>query len=648
MEISVIIVNYNVEHFLEQCLLSVKNAIKNLNAEVFVVDNNSIDGSVEMVKTKFPEVKIIANKENLGFSRANNQAIVKASGDYILLLNPDTVVEEDTFSKCLNFMDQKKDAGGLGVKMIDGKGKFLPESKRGLPTPSVAFYKIFGFSNLFPKSKLMGQYHLGYLSKDENHEIQILSGAFMLIRKKTIEKVGLLDENFFMYGEDIDLSYRILLGGYKNYYFSETSIIHYKGESTKKSSVNYVFVFYNAMIIFAQKHFSEKNAKLFSFFIKIAIYLRASIAIVNRVIKKWSLSVFDFVFSGLIIYSISYYYQNYTGITFPTKLIMFAIPIYTLVWILSGIVLSAYDKPYRIFSLFKSTIIGTIIILTIYALLPKDLQFSRSIILLSGLAFLSISSFNRLLFHVFGWGKLNLPSNAKKSFAIVGSIAEGTRIKNLLEQVAQIESLYCVNPNPSEKDNNDFDAQLNQLKDLVEIRKIDEVVFCAKDISAQNTIEIMSTFSNNHKVDFKISQPNTYFLIGSNSIHSSGDLYMLDMNNINRNNNIRSKRLLDFISAFILFLTYPLLFLVYRHPLSALKSILKVIIGSRTWVGYSIIVSKQKLPKIKSGILHISDGVSPINDDISAKLNIVYAKDYSIVTDLRVLSKNLKLIGVNK
>ena len=158
----------------------------------------------------------------------------------------------------------------------------------------------------------------------------------------------------------------------------------------------------------------------------------------------------------------------------------------------------------------------------------------------------------------------------------------------------------------------------------------------------------MSTFSNNHKVDFKISQPNTYFLIGSNSIHSSGDLYMLDMNNINRNNNIRSKRLLDFISALFLLLSYPLLFLIYRHPLSALKSILKVIIGTRTWVGYSIISSQQKLPKIKSGILHISDGVFPINDDISAKLNIVYAKDYSVVTDLRVLSKNLKLIGATK
>ena len=220
-----------------------------------------------MVKEKFPQAIVIENKKNTGFSYANNQAIKIAKGEYVLLLNPDTVVEEDTFEKVIAFMDAHPDAGGLGVKMIDGKGNFLPESKRGLPTPSVAFYKIFGFSKLLPKSKTFGKYHLGFLDKDQTHEIEILSGAFMLLRKKALDTVGLLDERFFMYGEDIDLSYRILLGGYKNYYFPETRIIHYKGESTKKSSVNYVFVFYRAMVIFAEKHFSQNNAKLFSFLI---------------------------------------------------------------------------------------------------------------------------------------------------------------------------------------------------------------------------------------------------------------------------------------------------------------------------------------------------------------------------------------------
>ena len=197
MKLSVIIVNYNVEYFLEQCLNSVRAASQNLRIETFVVDNNSIDDSVAMVQEKFPEIQLIANKENTGFSKANNQAMRIAKGEYVLLLNPDTVVEEDTFSKCIEFMDAHPDAGGLGVEMLDGKGKFLPESKRGLPTPSVAFYKVFGLSSLFPRSKKIGKYHLGYLPQNETNEIEILSGAYMLMRKTVLDKIGLLDEDFF-------------------------------------------------------------------------------------------------------------------------------------------------------------------------------------------------------------------------------------------------------------------------------------------------------------------------------------------------------------------------------------------------------------------------------------------------------------------
>jgi GT2 family glycosyltransferase len=271
-----------------------------------------------MVKAKFPNVILIENKDNAGFSRANNQALRIAKGEYHLLLNPDTIVEEDTFSKVVAFMDEHPDAGGLGVKMIDGKGNFLPESKRGLPTPKDAFYKIFGLSRLFPKSKKFGRYHLSYLNADEVHEIEILSGAFMLMRKTALDKVGLLDEAFFMYGEDIDLSYRIVLGGYKNYYFPKTCIIHYKGESTKKSSVNYVFVFYNAMIIFARKHFSSKNARLFSFLINMAIYFRAGLALFNRLLKRSVIPVIDFaaILSGLFL--VSHFYELKRVSIFPT------------------------------------------------------------------------------------------------------------------------------------------------------------------------------------------------------------------------------------------------------------------------------------------------------------------------------------------
>ena len=221
MKLTIIIVNYNVKYFLEQCLQSVFIAMEKLeSSEVIVVDNNSVDGSAKMVANKFPNVKLICNDKNAGFACANNQGIKEAQGQYVLLLNPDTVIEEDTFVKTVKFMDNHTDAGGLGVKMINGKGNFLPESKRGLPTPWVAFCKMSGLSKLFSFSKLFNKYHLGYLDKDKNHKVEILSGAFMLLRKSALDKVGLFDETFFMYGEDIDLSYRLIQESYNNYYFA--------------------------------------------------------------------------------------------------------------------------------------------------------------------------------------------------------------------------------------------------------------------------------------------------------------------------------------------------------------------------------------------------------------------------------------------
>lgn len=284
-KLSVIIVNYNVCYFLEQALLAVRKAAARLDAEVLVVDNHSGDGSVEMVRRRFPEVTLICNSQNAGFSKANNQAIRQARGEYILLLNPDTVVEEETFVRCCRFMEEHPKAGALGVKMLDGQGNFLPESKRSLPTPEVAFYKIFGLATFFPKSKRFGRYHLSFLNPDQVHEVDVLSGAFMLLRRAALEQVGGLDEGFFMYGEDIDLSYRIQQAGYLNYYFPHTRILHYKGESTRKSSVNYVIVFYRAMLIFARKHFSANRTWLFSLLVYLAVFSRAGLALGARLLR---------------------------------------------------------------------------------------------------------------------------------------------------------------------------------------------------------------------------------------------------------------------------------------------------------------------------------------------------------------------------
>lgn len=278
--LSIVIVNYNVCGFLEQCLLSLADAVKEMPHEIFVVDNASTDGSDTYIPRRFPQVKYIYNTGNVGFARANNQAMALSSGRYVLLLNPDTVVGESVLSEACRFLDDHPDAGALGVKMLDGDGRFLPESKRGFPSPWVSFCKIFGLAKMFPRSPRFGRYHLRYLDENEINRVDVLSGAFMLLRRSTLDRCGLLDEQFFMYGEDIDLSYRMTLTGRHNYYLP-LRIIHYKGESTKTESLRYVRIFYQAMLIFLRKHYP--HYKFFAqFSIRLAIYLRASAAAVRR------------------------------------------------------------------------------------------------------------------------------------------------------------------------------------------------------------------------------------------------------------------------------------------------------------------------------------------------------------------------------
>ena len=283
MKLSVIIVNYKVKHYLEQCLRSVAEASRGIAVEVIVVDNASGDGSVESLRERFPDVTIIASEENLGFARANNLAIRNSHGQYVLLLNPDTIVAEDTFRDFISFMDSTPDAGGCGAYMLHTDGSFAPESRRGLPTPFVAFCKMSGLASLFPKSRTFGRYYMRYLSENEVNRIEIMSGAFMFLRRDALDKAGLLDEDFFMYGEDIDLSYRILKAGYNNY-FLPSRILHYKGESTVKSSYRYVHTFYRAMELFFNKHYAHYSI-LLSLPIKLAIWGRAMLAYAGNQFK---------------------------------------------------------------------------------------------------------------------------------------------------------------------------------------------------------------------------------------------------------------------------------------------------------------------------------------------------------------------------
>lgn len=287
MRLTVIIVSYNVKHYIEQCLDSLYRALHGIEAEIYVVDNHSKDNSVEYLQQRFADVKFIACNHNLGFARANNLAISRTESEYILLLNPDTIVGENVIKKSIAFMDSHDDAGGLGVQMLKCNGENALESRRGLPTPVTAFYKMCGLCAKYPENKKFGKYYMGYLPWDEPGQIEVISGAYCFLRRAAIEKAGALDEDFFMYGEDIDLSYRILKKGYTNWYLP-VKILHYKGESTQKSSFRYVHVFYDAMLIFFKKHYGNV-ASWISIPIKLAIYFKAACALLgmsfNRIHK---------------------------------------------------------------------------------------------------------------------------------------------------------------------------------------------------------------------------------------------------------------------------------------------------------------------------------------------------------------------------
>ncbi|MCK9320758.1 MAG: glycosyltransferase [Bacteroidales bacterium] len=654
MKLSIVIVNYNVAYFLEHCLYSVRNALKGIEAEIFVVDNNSVDNSIAMLKEKFPEVMLIANKDNVGFSRANNQAIRISKGEYVLILNPDTVVEEDTFAKCISFMDSHKDCGALGVKMIDGSGKFLKESKRGFPSPWTSFCKMSGLTSLFPHSKKYANYYMGHLSEDEVNEVDILAGAYMMMRKECLDKVGLLDEDYFMYGEDIDLSYRITKGGYKNYYFPKARIIHYKGESTKKASMNYVYTFYNAMVIFAQKHLTKKQTKLFSTLIKLAIWLRAGFAFCSRIFKNSLLPLLDFVLVYLAYYLLVSWWSvniwedaNY----YPLQYIYIVVPIYIFIWLLSIYLSGGYSKPIRIPKIISGVFFGMITILVFYSLLPEQLRYSRALVLLGAVVSLFIIISIRLVYRYFSTGSWLPKDERRKRYIIIGDETEAVRVADLLRTTdAQAEFIGLTKEDDKETDNPNFVGNISQIKEIIKIYQINEVIFCAKSISQQRIISTMAELKANN-LHFIIAPPETDFIIGSNTINTPTDLYVISVNSISDDDNKRKKRLLDITLALFTLLFSPILCFTIKRPIGLWKNTFSVLFGSKTWIGYSntSTISNNSLPKIKKGILTTQDSLDKKDVDLSTlnRLNLLYARNYRLQSDFNTFIKAFREIGRN-
>lgn len=649
MDISIVIVNYKVKYFLKQALLSVEKALNGIEGEVFVVDNNSDDGSCEMVLQNFPDVILMGNKDNVGFAKANNQAMRVAKGRYVLLLNPDTVLEEDTLKRCIQFMDKKPECGGLGVKMIDGSGQFLPESKRGFPSPTASFYKLSGISSFFPKSKFFNSYYLGHLSENENHEVDVLAGAFMMMRKEVLDKVGLLDESYFMYGEDIDLSYRIQQGGYKNYYLAETRIIHYKGESTKRNSIKYVRIFYKAMIIFAKKHFAGRKASLFIFLLNIAIYLKAGITLAKNAVRRFFFPVVDAFLFYLAIYLAKTFWASYyfhDASYYPASFMKINAPLYVVIWILSIFFNGGYDKPFNLRWLFRGILFGSLGIAAVYGFLDLEYRTSRAIILLGTLLVLAFAFLFRMLVHYFRFKHFAVGKSQPKKLIFVGSLEESERAQNLMLRTGN-EKNYIGTVAPDK--NYDSDLYLSGIDDLdkiVRIYKVEEIVFCSKDVKSSEIIHWMGLLGQN--INYKILPVDSMSIIGSSSKNSQGEIYIEEVQfAIASSTNSRNKRILDILVALLLFVFSPILVWFVKNKSGLFQNIFEVLLAKKTWVGYFDIDSKMNYPSIPKGILvPIAIGkVAQLDIPTMNRLNFLYAKNYTVWLDVELIWTNFSDLG---
>ncbi|MDF1694302.1 MAG: glycosyltransferase [Saprospiraceae bacterium] len=635
-DISIIIVNYNVRHFLKRCLESVYNSkTEELSIEVFVVDNASIDGSNEMVRSDFKNVHLIANEENVGFSVANNQAIRVAQGKHVLILNPDTVLQEDTLRICFAYMETHQEVGALGVKMIDGSGHFLPESKRALPTVWNSFAKLTGLAALFPSSKIFNGYALGHLSEDENHSIEVLCGAFMFVRKSAIDRVGMFDERFFMYGEDIDWSRRIIEGGFKIHYVSNTAIIHYKGESTKKSSLSYVKTFYNAMALYVEKHYTGRKGKWFAKLLHLGISLRAMISGLKRLVIQLIHPILDGILIGIALKGFSYlwaefYFKNpnyYEGSS-----INWNIGGYALIWAFVFWFIGYYKKP-SIRKRLMGVLSGVVCILILYALLPDEFRSSRLIILAGTMISLIITSVTSLL--------INRTSNTEKSknILIVADVGIAATIQEAIQK-AGVKSniLGIVNPVEGAEKELDYLNDLSELGPLAKVLKADEIIFSSESLPMKEIMKQMMILDT--KLSFKIAGDDSLSILGSNSKNTSGELY-----NVNIQYNLADgyyqhvKRIFDFSMSVLLLIISPILLFLNSFKLVMLyKNIFATMLGIQTWVGYNGgIKSYQNLPELSQGVIPIPVGEK---DDNQVE-NMYYARDYSVWKDLEVLFKNL-------
>lgn len=646
MRLSVIIVNYNVKYFLEQCLYSVQKACANLEAEIIVVDNNSTDGSREFLEPAFPWVRFIWNSNNEGFAKANNQAIALAAGAYILFLNPDTLVAEDCLEKSIQFLESKKNRGALGIKMIDGTGRFLKESKRAFPSPLTSLYKLSGLSVLFPRSIVFAKYHQGHLSENENHDVDVLAGAFMLIPRNILSEVGNFDERFFMYGEDVDLSYRIQKAGYRNYYFSGSAIIHFKGESTKRGSMNYVRLFYTAMSLFVKKHYSGNKARLFTVLIHMGIFTRAALAATGNLLKKAGLPILD---AGIILagfWSVKFFWSTYIrqDVNYSPNILQIAFPVFTGVFLIVSYYSGLYDKGYRQSQLVRSTMIAGLFILSGYGLLPESLRFSRGILLFGIVLAFIIMNLLRQLFIKMRLLETNDEEDEKRQTVVVANNSDFIAINDLMQNVGMQERvLGRISTGTAEKTTQVL-GSIEQLASLIKKYRVREVIFCANGLSLKEIINLVSKLPAATRNKFHASGSKS--IVGSDSKNLSGDyVAAVKKYNIARPINRRNKRLLDIAVTLIFLMSFPVHFFLQKKPIQFFKNLFAVLVGRATWVGYTS--NKNRLPVIREGIITSTALPARLNElpeESLVKSDEWYASEYLPWLDLQKIKRGYRYL----
>ena len=610
--------------------------------QIIVVDNASTDGSLEYLQPLFKEVQFIQSNGNTGFAKACNLGLQSATGDYVLFLNPDTLLAEDTVETCIRFFETYAEAGAVGVRMLDGTGTFLKESKRAFPSPVTSLFKLFGFSRLFPHSKIFSRYHLGHLDAKENHEVDVLAGAFMMIRKDVLEKVGAFDEVFFMYGEDVDLSYRIQKHGYKNYYLAETEIIHFKGESTKRGSLNYVRLFYSAMSTFVQKHYGGSKALFFNAAIQFAILIRAAMSAVAGLVKWVGLPVLDAV---LILFSFWLVKEAWIifikpDFNYPDALLLILLPAYTLVYLIVAYYAGLYDKQYKKGHLTRAALIATVTLLALYALLPEHYRFSRGILVFGALlAFVLIRWLRQFLV---GAKVLHtaVEKTTKPDLLVAGTEKDFKEIKALLLPHGLHRKL--MGRLAVDYDTSNTIATVDEAPQMVGALNAKELAVCASPrFPYKSIIQFIQTVPSAVRLRFHAAGSNS--MVGSDSSSSSGAVFSVAPPfHLSKPTHRRAKRLIDVLFSLLFLMFFPLHFLMLRHPVQFLQNALQVFIGGKTWIGY--ITNAQKLPRLRNGVL-ASNGLTPaaalrLTNENHGLVDYWYAKNYEPVQDVKLILKN--------